>query len=218
MSLTKKKRLCLTLNTEKDMTKKEFFDIVKFHYMSVQNPTCIRWESEDGSVCEEIELQSYYNDGSYDYSERGKWTMHIDQRDEEGYIDFEYCESFPYAFKEKIAPFEELANDLWDDLNEDNWLENAFVVDRDYKRMLYLWYYDSYYGEWHKFKEYPVEKLSVAKRVITNRENKYGGRYRMTICDTYNGESVRYLGEVLDGCWGYEYNPAPYVGYMPCNA
>ena len=217
MSLTKKKRLCLTLNTEKDMTKKEFFDIVKFHYMSVQNPTCIRWESEDGSVCEEIELQSYYNDGSYDYSERGKWTMHIDQRDEEGYIDFEYCESFPYAFKEKIAPFEELANDLWDDLNEDNWLENAFVVDRDYKRMLYLWYYDSYYGEWHKFKEYPVEKLSVAKRVITNRENKYGGRYRMTICDTYNGESVRYLGEVLDGCWGYEYNPAPYVGYMPCN-
>ncbi len=217
MSLTKKKRLCLTLNTEKDMTKKEFFDIVKFHYMSVQNPTCIRWESEDGSVCEEIELQSYYNDGSYDYSERGKWTMHIDQRDEEGYIDFEYCESFPYAFKEKIAPFEELANDLWDDLNEDNWLENAFVVDRDYKRMLYLWYYDSYYGEWHKFKEYPVEKLSVAKRVITNRENKYGGRYRMTICDTYNGESVRYLGAVQDGCWGYEYNPAPYVGYMPCN-
>lgn len=73
------------------MTKKDFFDIVKFHYMSVQNPTCIRWESEDG------------------------------------------------------------------------------------------------------------------------------GKYRMTICDTFKGESVRYMGTVQDGCWGYEYNPAPYVGYMPCN-
>ena len=199
------------------MTKKDFFDIVKFHYMSVQNPTCIRWESEDGSVCEEIELHSYYNDGGYDYRERGLWKMCLDQRDEDGILDFEYCVSYPYAFKENKVPFEKLANDLWDDLNEDNWLENAYVVEREYKRMIYLWYYESYFGEWHKFKEYPAEKLSVAKRVITNRGNKYGGKYRMTICDTFNGESVRYLGTVRDGCWGYEFNPAPYVGYMTCN-
>ena len=199
------------------MTKKEFTDIVKFHYMSVQNPTCIRWESEDGSVYEEIELHSYYDDGSYDYRDRGEWRMYLDQRDEDGDIDFEGCDSFIYGVKDDVATLDELVDNLWDDLNEDNRLENAYVVEREYKRMIYLWYYDSYFGEWHKFKDYPAEKLSVAKRVITNRGNKYGGKYRMTICDTFNGESVRYLGAVQDSCWGYEFNPAPYVGYMPCN-